>query len=246
MDDHNTPLPGLRAPAACLFDLDGTLVDTVSVRVQAWLETFPRFGIDPDPGFLPPLMGSDGRLLARMVAEHAGVHLAPGLDEDIDRVAGERFSELNQHPRPLRGVIEVLTRLDAAGLPWAIATSSRPEEALASVASLGLARRPLVVDGGDVEHAKPAPDLLLKAAGRLGSDPLWTWYLGDSRWDMLAAVAAGMVAIGLATGATSRPELVAAGAAVAFDDLEGLLPYLSDAAPSPEGARSTSVTSRET
>jgi HAD superfamily hydrolase (TIGR01509 family) len=227
----------LRPPDAFLFDLDGTLVDTVGVRVQAWTDTFPRFGIRPDPAFLPPLMGSDGRLLARMVAEHAGVALAPGVDEDIDRLAGERFSELNQHPRPLPGVPALLGWLDAAGLPWAIATSSRPDEARASVSALGLDQRPLVVDGADVEHAKPAPDLLLKAAGKLGADPRAMWYVGDAKWDMLAAVAAEMTAIGIATGATPEADLLASGAAVVFDDLEGLLAYLSDERAAPGGGR---------
>jgi HAD superfamily hydrolase (TIGR01509 family) len=176
-------------------------------------------------------MGSDGRFLARMVAEHAGVALAPGVDEDIDRLAGERFSELNQHPRTLPGVAEILLWLDAAGLPWAIATSSRPDEALASVSSLGLSRRPLVVDGGDVEHAKPAPDLLLKAARSLGIEPGRMWYVGDAKWDMLAAVAAGMTGVAVATGATSQADLVAAGAATVFSDLEALLGYLSSRFP---------------
>ncbi len=132
----------LPAPSALVFDLDGTLVDTVGTRVQAWLATFPDFGIEPDPTFLAPLMGSDGRLLARMVAEHAGVALEPGVDEDIDRVAGGHFSEMNRHPRPLPAVSETLAWLDATGLPWAIATSSRPDEALASVAALDLPRPP--------------------------------------------------------------------------------------------------------
>jgi HAD superfamily hydrolase (TIGR01509 family) len=219
-------MSGLRRPVAILFDLDGTLVDTVGVRVQAWTDTFPKFGIEPDPAFLPPLMGSDGRLLARMVAEHSGVALAPGMDEDIDRLAGERFGELNRHPRPLRGAAEILGWLDQAGLAWAIATSSRPEEALASVSALGLRRSPLVIDGGDVEHAKPAPDLLLKAAGKLATDPRDTWYVGDSKWDMLAAVAAGMGAVGVTTGATPEDDLVAAGAGLAFDDLAELHGYL--------------------
>jgi HAD superfamily hydrolase (TIGR01509 family) len=230
-----------RPPSAFLFDLDGTLVDTVGIRVQAWTDTFPRFGIEPDPAFLPPLMGSDGRLLARMVAEHSGVSLAPGADEDIDRVAGERFSELNQHPQPLRGVIAILGWLDGAGMPWAIATSSRPDEALASVSALGLPRSPLVVDGSDVEHAKPAPDLLIKAARKLGTDPDSTWYVGDSKWDMLAAVAAGMPAIGVATGATSQDDLVAAGAAATFVDLEELLVYLPQALVPGEGRHDISA-----
>jgi HAD superfamily hydrolase (TIGR01509 family) len=176
-----------------------------------------------------------------MVAEHAAVPLAPGVDEDIDRVAGERFSALLQRPRPLSGVVEIIGWLEAAGLPWAIATSSRPDEALASVSALGLPRSPLVVDGSDVEHAKPAPDLLLKAARRLGTDPGSTWYVGDSKWDMLAAVAAGMPAIGVATGATSQDDLVAAGAATTFVDLEQLLVYLPQALMPGEGRRDISA-----
>jgi HAD superfamily hydrolase (TIGR01509 family) len=230
MPTHQRP-SSLPTPSALVFDLDGTLVDTVGTRVQAWMAAFPGFGIEPDPTFLPPLMGSDGRLLARMVAEHAGVTLEPGIDEEIDRVAGEHFSEMNRRPRPLPGVADVVAWLDREGLPWAIATSSRPDEALASVAALDLARAPVVVDGSDVEHAKPAPDLLLKAAHVLDVEPGGTWYVGDSRWDMLAAVAAGMTAVAVTTGATSERELVDAGAALVFESLAGLLDYLAAGAP---------------
>lgn len=223
----------LPAPRAVVFDLDGTLVDTVGTRVQAWMAAFPDFGIEPDPAFLAPLMGSDGHLLARMVAEHAGVSLEPGVDEDIDRVAGQHFSELNRHPRQLPGVADVVAWLDRQSLPWAIATSSRPDEALASVAALALAKAPVVVDGSDVEHAKPAPDLLLKAAHVLDVEPRATWYVGDSRWDMLAAAAAGMTAVGITTGATSAPELVEAGASLTFDSLAGLLDHLTTAGTEP-------------
>jgi HAD superfamily hydrolase (TIGR01509 family) len=222
-------LPTLRAPRAILFDLDGTLVDTVGVRVEAWLETFTTQGIHLEASFLAPLIGSDGRLLARTGAEHAGVTLAPGGDADIDRLAGERFSALNRHPRRLPGASETLARLDAAAIPWAVATSSRPDEALASMASLDLAGEPIVVDGSDVEHAKPAPDLLLKGAHRLGVAPTEAWYVGDSRWDMLAAVAAEMTAIGVATGATSEADLATAGASRTFADLSDFLTYLDAA-----------------
>jgi HAD superfamily hydrolase (TIGR01509 family) len=220
-NDH--PTPTLPAFHAVVFDLDGTLVDTVGVRVAAWMAVFPDFGLHPDPASLAPLMGSDGRLLARMVAELEGRTLEDGLDAEIDRVAGERFGELNRHPAPLPGVTETLAHLDATGVPWAIATSSRPEEAVASVNALGLPSWPLVVDGNDVEHAKPAPDLLWKAAARLAAEPSVVWYVGDARWDMLAAVAAGMVGIGVTTGATSADDLREAGALAVFDGLPSLL-----------------------
>jgi phosphoglycolate phosphatase len=101
---------------------------------------------------------------------------------------------------------------------------------VASVGALGLERRPLVVDGHDVAHAKPAPDLLLKAAEELGIDPAGIWYVGDSRWDMQAAVAGGMVAIGVTTGATPAEQLQADGARVTFAGLPELLALLPDGA----------------
>lgn len=229
-------------PLAILFDLDGTLVDTVGIRVESWLEVFADFDIHVDRAFLAPLIGTDGKLLARIGAEHTGVTLAPGGDADIERLAGERFAELNQHPQPLTGAAATLAHLDDVGMPWVIATSSRPDEAVASVGSLGLARQPLVIDGSDVEHAKPAPDLLLKGAHQLAVVPAAAWYVGDSRWDMLAAVAAGMTAVGIASGATSEADLVEAGAAMTFADLARFLDYLSgEVVPAAGAARDISI-----
>ena len=215
---------------AFLFDLDGTLVETVGIRIEAWMEVFRRFGIEAEHDFVGSLMGSDGKHVAREVASRAGRTLEPGQDAEIDRLAGERFGELNHDPRALPGASDILAFLDRAGVPWAIATSSRPEEATASVDALELGRRPIVADGGDVEHAKPAPDLLLKASRDLGVDPTGTWYVGDSTWDMQAAVAAGMVAVGVATGATSETDLSEAGAHVTYPTLHALLDELSSRA----------------
>ncbi len=224
----------VRAPRAYLFDLDGTLVDTVGIRVEAWMAVFPQFGIEPDRVFVGTLMGQDGKLVAREAAASVGITLEPDIDAEIDRLAGERFGELNEHPRALPSAPEMLDFLEEADMPWAIATSSRPEEAYASVASLGLRLQPIIVDGGDVEHAKPAPDLLLKAAERLGVDPEDAWYVGDSRWDMLAASAAMMVPLGVATGATSQSDLRAAGAMATFAGLGDLLDYATSDALAPD------------
>jgi HAD superfamily hydrolase (TIGR01509 family) len=217
----------LRAPRAIIFDLDGTLVDTVGTRVDAWMDVFPDFGIDPEPAVLAPLMGSDGKLLARMTAEHYGIPLDPGVDAEIDIAAGARFRVLNTNPRPLPAATQILELLSARQTPWAVATSSLPEDARQSVASLGLSSTPTICDGADVEHAKPAPDLLLKAAGLLGMDAIDTWYVGDSKWDMLAARAAEMPAIAVMTGATDEGELKSAGADVIYPTLQELLLELS-------------------
>jgi len=204
-------------PDAIVFDLDGTLVDTVGARIDAWRAAFAERGIEVDRERLEPMIGMDGR---RLAAEVMGDD-AP--TEEVDRRAGELFDERNRDPQPPPGARELLERLDAAGVTWAIATSSRPEQVAASVAALGLDHRPRIVDGSAVEHAKPAPDLLLLAARTLGVDPESTWYVGDSTWDMRAAKAAGMRAIGvLAESAVGERELRDAGADVVIGTLDEL------------------------
>lgn len=213
------PLAELPRPAAVIFDLDGTLVDTVETRTRAWLAVFAEERIPADRDHVAELIGSDGRRLAREVAARAGVQLGPERDEAIDARCGDIFAQLNRDPRPLPGVDELLTRLDAAAIPWAIATSSRREQVGTMVDALRLAREPLIVDGGRVEHAKPAPDLLLVAATELRVPAAECWCVGDSTWDMRAANAAGMVAIGVTTGAADAATLVTAGARRAFGSL---------------------------
>jgi HAD superfamily hydrolase (TIGR01509 family) len=194
-------MPTLRAPDAILFDLDGTLVDTVPARIDAWSAVFDEFGLPATRSQLEPLIGMDGRQLAREVMATAGRPLTDAEAEEIDRRAGELFDERNRDPRPLPGAAELLRALDERGVTWAIATSSRREQVTASIAALGLDHDPRIVDGSHVKRAKPAPDLLLLGARQLGVAPTECWYVGDSTWDMRAASAAGMIAIGVLAGA---------------------------------------------
>ena len=209
MSEPVTPVP---RPAAVIFDLDGTLVDTVEARIQAWLAIFREEGIPADRPQVAALIGADGRHLAHVVATSAGITLEPGRDEAIDARCGTIFAELNRRPQPLPGVHALIGRLEAAAVPWAIATSSRREQVAASVDALALASPPLVVDGTHVERAKPAPDLLLLAASELQAEATSCWYVGDATWDMLAASAAGMVGIGVTSGAVDAATLMGAGA----------------------------------
>src|SRR5260370_28799936 len=191
-----------------IFDLDGTLVDTVETRIVAWLRTFEEQRIPASRVLVASLIGSDGRRLARIVAEAAGQSLDAGREEEIDRRAGDIYSDLNVNPRPLPGAVELLRALDKNRQRWAIATSSRRQQVVASVDALALSKRQVIIDGSNVEHAKPAPDLLLFAARELGAEPSRCCYVGAPIWDMQCAVAAGMPSIGVVSGSATDVELI--------------------------------------
>ena len=216
-------MPFAPPPAAIIFDLDGTLVDTVGARIGAWEAVFAEFGIPIMHAALGPMIGMDGRRLASEAAQAAGISIDARAAEAIDHRAGVLFDERNRAPRLLPGAREALAMLDRAGVTWAIATSSRAEQVATSVAALDLGHAPRIVDGSAVEHAKPAPDLLLLAARDLEVEAASCWYIGDSTWDMRAAGAAGMRAIGVLAGAAvDEAALREAGAQVVLATLADL------------------------
>lgn len=217
----------LPRPAGLIFDLDGTLVDTVRNRIDGWVEALAAAGIDAKAGDIAPMIGMDGRRLAREVAARSGRELSDHDVEEIDKAAGAAFDRRNTSPRPLPGLASVLDVAARAGIRWVIATSSRKEQVTTSVAALGLRDEPTIVDGTHVQHAKPAPDLLLLAAERLGVAPGLCWGIGDSTWDMRAAVAGGITAVGVTAGsAVSAADLREAGAAAVVDSLGELAAVL--------------------
>ena len=216
-------LADLPLPRAVIFDLDGTLVDTVEHRIDAWLRALDEAGYPTTRERLAPLIGVDGKRLAREIAALAGDTLDDDRVETIDKRSGEIFEGLNHSPRPLPGVRAVVAAIDARGLACAIATSSRRDQIATSIDALGLDRPPTIVDASHVEQAKPAPDLLLRAAEELEVEPARAWYVGDSTWDMVAAVAAGMVPVGVTAGAAvDAAGLRSAGAAVVVATLDDI------------------------
>ncbi|HET8571161.1 MAG TPA: HAD family phosphatase [Candidatus Limnocylindria bacterium] len=216
----------LPRPRALIFDLDGTLVDTVETRIRAWLALFDEAAIPADRSEVAALIGADGKRLARAVAAAAGIELDDRRAEELDRRSGEIYETLNTDPRPLPGAVRLLGELDERGLPWAIATSSRRQQVGASVDSLKLSHQPTIVDGSHVEHAKPAPDLLLEAAATLSLPAAACWYVGDATWDMRAAVAAGMPAVGVTSGAVDADALADAGADRVVGSLDEVIALL--------------------
>ena len=214
-----------------LFDLDGTLVDTVEKRIESWLEVFDRFGLPATRDQVTVLIGVDGKRLAREVAAAAGRPIDDERAEEVDRVCGEIFEAHNQRPAPLPGVLAIVEAIEQAGVNWAIATSSRREQVGTSISALRLPSEPKIIDGSHVEHAKPEPDLLLLAARELETDPGECWYVGDSTWDMVSAVAAGMIAVGVTAGsAVDAAALWSSGAQLVVGRLDELIEPLRRAA----------------
>ena len=219
----------LPEPQAVLFDLDGTLVDTVDTRIEAWRRALREAGLPTGRERLGPLIGLDGKRLAREIAAEAGRPIDDERAEEIDRACGEIYEGLNRDPQPLPGVRALVQALESSRIRWAIATSSRRDQVKTSVDALGLTAEPAIVDGSHVAHAKPEPDLLLLAAREVEAEPGRCWYVGDSTWDMVAAVAAGMLAIGVTAGsAVDAAVLEGAGASLVVGSLADLVDALAE------------------
>ncbi len=228
IDIETSLFAGLPAPAALLFDLDGTLVDTVRMRIAAWRRTLEEAGVRVDVERLAGYIGSDGRWLARQMAAAAGRTLTDHEARALDERHGVLFDELNVAPEPLPGATDLLAALERSGLPFAVATSSQAPQVAVSLGALRLPAPPPVFNGSHVAHAKPEPDLLLAAAAELHLPPAACWYVGDSTWDMMASARAGMTGVGVTTGAADARGLLDAGAVVAVPKLSFVLDALRE------------------
>ena len=207
---------------ALIFDLDGTLIDTVYAHVAAWQRAFAEAGLVLDAWRVHRRIGMSGGLFARAVVRELGRPLAPAELEAIQRRHGELFREIATERRPLHGAVELLRELGEAGALYGIATSGRRPEIDASLDALGIGEHVVVVDRGSVLRAKPDPDLFLTCAVRLGVAAEDCFVVGDAVWDLLAARRAGMPSVGLLSGGYGEDELVRAGALRVYADPDEL------------------------
>jgi HAD superfamily hydrolase (TIGR01549 family) len=203
---------------ALIFDLDGTLVDTVYAHVYAWQRAFAEASLPIDGWRIHRRIGMSGGLFARAAAREVGRPLAPEETEQLQRRHGELFRELLPERRPLPGAAELLAELRELGIPHGIATSGRRPEIDASLASLGVGEETVVVERGDVLRAKPEPDLFLACQEQLGISPDECYVVGDAVWDLLAARRARMLSVGLLSGGYGEDELTRAGAFRVYRD----------------------------
>jgi HAD superfamily hydrolase (TIGR01549 family) len=221
---HDTP-----PPIGFLFDLDGTLVDSVYQHVLAWHEALAAEGIELSIWRIHRKIGMSGGLFANMLLREIGRDVAPESIDRLRRLHAEAYNRVSGDIQPLPGARELLAALTAARIPWAIATSGRMETAGRILQTLGVdpAKTP-VVTRDQVKYAKPEPDLFLAAAARLSLPPEVTTVVGDSVWDMLAARRARALGIGLLSGGYGEEELERAGAYRVFADPADMLGHLDE------------------
>lgn len=203
---------------ALIFDLDGTLVDTVYAHVLAWQLTLAEAGMPLDGWRIHRRIGMSGGLFTRALAREVGHPITPEQTRFLQDRHGELYRTLLPARRPLPGAVEMLRRLRKSGVPHGIATSGRRPDIDASLDALQLAPEVVVVDREAVAHAKPAPDLFLECQQRLGVPAEECYVVGDAVWDLLAARRAHMLGIGLLTGGYGHDELLVAGAYQVFRD----------------------------
>jgi HAD superfamily hydrolase (TIGR01509 family) len=213
---------------ALVFDLDGTLVDTVYAHVFAWQRALAEAGLPIEGWRIHRRIGMSGGLFARGVAREVGRPLSDEETEAVQQRHGQIFRELLPERRPLPGAVRLLRELRELGVVHGIATSGRRPEIDLSLEALEVPPETVVVERGDVRRAKPEPDLFVECVGRLGVDPRETYVVGDAVWDLLAARRAGMLSVGLLSGGYGFDELTSAGAFRVYRDAEELRVSLDD------------------
>jgi HAD superfamily hydrolase (TIGR01509 family) len=218
----------MAAMRAFIFDLDGTLVDTVYAHVVAWQLALDEAGIFVDGWRIHRRIGMSGGLFTRALAREIGRPLSEAEQDSLPRRHGEIYLELVPKRRPLPGARNLLRALHDGGVPFGIATSGVHPEIDASLDALDVPADVIVVGRDDVLRAKPEPDLFLACQQRMGVRLADCYVVGDAVWDLLAARRAGMLSVGLLSGGYGADELTRAGAFRVYRDAQDLLDSLDE------------------
>ncbi len=225
----SNPTTPERQPPAFLFDLDGTLVDSVYHHVLAWNEALQATGLPLSVWRIHRRIGMSGGLFANALQRDLGREIDPEVIVTLRKQHKEAFNQRSHSIQPLPGAVELLQTLTAHNIKWAIATSGRMETARPNIERLGVDFDKVpVVTRDQVKYAKPDPDLFLAAAERLGVDIQNSMVVGDSVWDLLAAKRARALSIGLLSGGYGEDELDRCGAYRVYEDPADMLKHLDE------------------
>ena len=219
----------MRIEPVFLFDLDGTLVDSVYQHVLAWKTALDSEGIELSVWRIHRRIGMSGGLFTNQLLRETGLEMSAERVERLRRAHAAAYRQYADAIRPLPGARDLLAWLTEARIPWAIATSGRMETAAVNLAALGVDPAAVpVVTRDQVRYAKPDPDLFLAAAERLGAPIETAMVVGDAIWDMLAATRCKALGLGLLSGGYGEAELKGAGAIRVYDDPADLLAHIDE------------------
>ena len=213
---------------AFLFDLDGTLIDSVYQHVVAWRAALAGIGIDLSVWRIHRRIGMSGGMMVSALLRETGRVLSKADIERLQEAHKAEYQAQVDTVRPLPGASDLLRTLTGAGVKWAIATSGYAATARSALTLLGLPEDTPMITRDRVRHAKPDPDLFLAAAAELGVEPRHAMVVGDSVWDLLAARRAGALGVGLMSGGYGREELERAGAYRVYADPADMLARLDE------------------
>lgn len=212
-------------PKSAIFDVDGTLIDSVDLHALAWHEAFVHFGYNVTFEQARSQIGKGGdNLLPEFLTPQQVDECGPALED----WRGKRFKNAYLPlVRPFSAVPALLQRLRANGIKLAAASSAKKYELdvyqqIAEVADLFDA----TVSSEDVQTSKPAPDAFKVAIHKLGVPPSEAIAIGDSPYDAQAATCAGLRALGSLSGGFAEEALCEAGCTAIYTGPSGLLACL--------------------
>ncbi len=213
----------MTAPKAALFDVDGTLVDTVDIHAQAWVDTFRHFGLDTSFDEIRRQIGKGGdQLLPGLVPPE----MLAERQEEIEQFRADLFKRDYLHRAvPFAAVPDLFRRLRERGIRIALASSGKEEEVAHHARRLGI--EDLLdsqTSSDDAERSKPFPDIFEAAARKLGlADPSEAFVIGDTPYDAEAARAGGFSTIGVLCGGFPESALRSAGCVAIYRDPQHIL-----------------------
>lgn len=224
-----TDRPSARTQTSFLFDLDGTLVDSVYDHVMAWHRALHDKGIDVSIWRIHRRIGMSGDLFTAALSRELGHAIDETLRKELSDLHAHHYNSRTTGTIVLPGARELLKHLTDNDIPWGIATSGRMRTAGPVLEALGVDPAKHVVITRDlVRYAKPDPDLFIACAEKLGANIAHACVVGDAVWDMLASRRAGALGIGLLSGGYSTGELERSGAYRVYEDPADLLDHIDE------------------
>jgi HAD superfamily hydrolase (TIGR01549 family) len=224
----------MRPQTSFIFDLDGTLTDSVYQNVAAWKEALDAEGIPLAMWRIHRKIGMSGGLMLKSLSRETGLDISEEQAQRLSEKHARAYQRLQGQIVALPGAVQLLDTLSRDNLKWCIATSGGVDTAKINLKALELDFDDIeIVTRDDVTYGKPDPDLFLAAAQRMNVDIQECLVIGDAIWDMLAARRCKATGVGLLSGGYDIGELERAGALRVYEDPLDLLAHLDEIASRP-------------